>query len=121
MTRVTKPAVDIARISDQRMTLLGQNVRRAREERELTQEELGKAVGLTRQSIANIEAGEQNILATSVPAFCMVLQITSDELLMTFRPPKTKAGADWRARAEKAERKLRAIGAVLRSTQDKEK
>lgn len=42
---------------------LGRNVRRAREDAGLTQEQLSKNVHLTRASIANLERGRQRISA----------------------------------------------------------
>lgn len=42
---------------------LGARIAQARQAAELTQEELGRALDLTRSSVANIEAGRQAVLA----------------------------------------------------------
>jgi transcriptional regulator with XRE-family HTH domain len=40
-------------------TRVGANIQRAREQRGITQAELGAAIGLTRPSVTNVEAGNQ--------------------------------------------------------------
>jgi transcriptional regulator with XRE-family HTH domain len=47
----------------------------------LTQEELGKRVGLKRTSIVNFEAGRQRILLDDVEKFAKALGVTPKHLL----------------------------------------
>lgn len=107
---------DFAPKRDLRMVALGAAVRRLREDRELTQEKLGEAVGLGRASIANIEKGDQNILASDLPLFCRALDVSADELLGLVEPKKDAKRADWRARAKRAEDALRAVRRALVAT-----
>lgn len=54
----------------------GQTLRKARKTSGLSQEDLGKAVGLNRTSVSNIEKGRQKIL---LHTFCDVLRVLSVE------------------------------------------
>lgn len=51
-----------------------------RTELELTQEQLAKIIGLQRTSVANIEAGRQNLTIKTLLALCAALEITPSEL-----------------------------------------
>jgi transcriptional regulator with XRE-family HTH domain len=75
-------------------TTLGDRILRLREAHGLTQQQLGAAVGLTRSSIANTEAGRQNLpidtitrLAETLHTSISVLVGETDPLL----PPKVTA------------------------------
>ena len=94
-------------------------MRHWREERELSQAGLADAVGVTRQSIANIERGEQNIVATNIGAFCRALKVTADELLELKDTKINVQRADWKARAMRAEKTIRAAKAALTGGADK--
>jgi len=54
---------------------VGRNIRRAREDCGLTQEELAHVVSLTRTSITNIEAGRQKILLHVLSKIATALQV----------------------------------------------
>jgi transcriptional regulator with XRE-family HTH domain len=71
-------------------------IRQARRTRHLSQAELGKATGVTRQSIANLEAGRSNPGLSTVLAALAVLDLRLDVV----GPPEESAG---RAPAEPAE------------------
>lgn len=58
---------------DQFHTELGGLIKRLRLNRGLSQENLGKAVGLTRTSVVNIEAGRQGIYAHTMVELLDVL------------------------------------------------
>ena len=61
--------------------ILGVRIESIRIERAITQEGLGQMVGLTRSSIANIEAGRQRILAHQIVCFAKALRTTPLKLL----------------------------------------
>lgn len=59
----------------------GDAVRVARDRKGLTQDELAQAVGLTRTSITNIEAGRQRPLLTQAHTLAKVLGASLDSLM----------------------------------------
>ena len=61
--------------------LFGARVQQVREALGMTQDDLRKKVGLTRTSIANIEAGRQRILLHDVDRFAKAFSITPKNLL----------------------------------------
>ena len=61
--------------------LFGARVLQLREALGLTQDELRKKVGLTRPSIANIEAGKQRVLLHDVDRFAKAFGITPKNLM----------------------------------------
>lgn len=60
---------------------LGQNMRRARLARGLTQQELAGAIGTTRASVANLEAGRQRMSAYVLVLAAGTLGVTTAELI----------------------------------------
>lgn len=60
---------------------IGRRIRDRRLERGLTQEELGRRAGLTRQSIANLEAGTQRLMLHFVRDLAEALDLTPAKLL----------------------------------------
>lgn len=66
---------------------VGRRIRRERRDRHMTQEELAKAVGLTRTSITNIERGRQKLLLHTLADLGRALGISLSQLL-----PETAAG-----------------------------
>lgn len=60
---------------------IGKRIREARENKKLTQEELGKLVDLTRTSITNIERGKQKIAIDGLYKFANILSVTVFSLL----------------------------------------
>lgn len=71
-------------------TLVGRRVQRARQQADLTQEELGKRVGLTRTSITNLERGQQKIQVHTLYEIAVALNVRLDALL----PPFDTEGED---------------------------
>lgn len=61
--------------------LFGARIQQLRDALGLTQEELRKKVGLTRTSIANIEAGRQRVLLHDVDRFAKAFGITPKNLM----------------------------------------
>lgn len=61
-------------------TLKNLNLKAARAAKDLSQEQLAQAVGVTRQTIGMIEAGKYNPTLNLCIAICKVLDKTLDEL-----------------------------------------
>lgn len=61
--------------------LMGAKIEQLRNVLGWSQEDLAKKVGLTRGSIANIEAGKQRILLHDVERFCTAFQTSPRNLL----------------------------------------
>jgi DNA-binding XRE family transcriptional regulator len=59
----------------------GRVVKARREWRQMTQEELARRVGLTRSSIANIEAGRQDMPITGAAMLAFAFGVTLPQLL----------------------------------------
>jgi len=63
--------------------ILGKNVRRYRQLKGLTQGELAKKVGLTKDTISKIELGKQeNVGSKHLISICRELDISMEELFM---------------------------------------
>lgn len=60
---------------------VGRHIRAAREARGYTQAELGQAVGLSRASVANVEAGAQRTPFHVMIAIAQALQVDPEQLL----------------------------------------
>lgn len=69
--------------SDQQtaLTLLGANIRRARVRRGLTQEQLAEVAELNLRTVQKIEAGQLNILVTTLIRIANALTISFNRLL----------------------------------------
>jgi transcriptional regulator with XRE-family HTH domain len=63
------------------LATLGQRIRALRVELRLRQDELGTAVGLTRSSIANIEAGRQRVRVDTLGKIAEVFHVPLSALL----------------------------------------
>jgi transcriptional regulator with XRE-family HTH domain len=74
---------------------LGRRVRKAREERGLTQEALASLVSLTRTSVTNIEKGRQKILTHTLVDLAMALQTSCADLLPEQGVPDEKSIEQW--------------------------
>lgn len=68
---------------DDYRTRYGERFRAARLNAEMTQTELGDALGLSRSSVANIEAGRQGVYAEDVVRAAVVLGVDPGWLLGT--------------------------------------
>ncbi|TNE53866.1 MAG: XRE family transcriptional regulator [Bacteroidetes bacterium] len=62
------------------MAMFGQNVRRIRMDKGLTQEELAEGAGISQVQIARIEAGKINTSISTVVAIAKALGVKEDEL-----------------------------------------
>ena len=69
--------------------LLGRQLATVRRDRKITQDRLAAAVGLSRTSIANVEAGRQALAVHTLVSFASVLGKNPEELipLMEEMPP----------------------------------
>ena len=59
----------------------GEKIRNLREDADLNQSELGKAVGMTQRKISYIECGKYEPNIGDIIAFCNFFKISSDYLL----------------------------------------
>jgi transcriptional regulator with XRE-family HTH domain len=71
---------------DEVLKKFGRYLTALREERRLTVQELASAAGLTSQQLRRIEAGEVDILFTTVVMLSGGLDITPGELLQSLDP-----------------------------------
>jgi transcriptional regulator with XRE-family HTH domain len=60
---------------------IGRRIKARREECELSQDDLGKQSGISRQNVANIEAGRQRIQVHTLLAFASTLMCSPSKLL----------------------------------------
>ena len=60
---------------------LGKNIKRIREQKEMSQGDICRAVGLDRAQMSNIEAGKGNPTLATIERIAQALGVTSDELL----------------------------------------
>lgn len=67
-----------AELADEICERIGERVRAAREDAGLSQAELGRRVGLSRPSIANLEAGRQDITASRLVMIAVILDLDLD-------------------------------------------
>lgn len=68
-------------VEDILYAIIGQRIRISREKYNMTQEEMGERVGLTRSSIANIELGRQKIQLDTLYQVAITLNLEIFELL----------------------------------------
>lgn len=61
---------------------LGRRIHELRVNRRLSQEEVGKALQLTRATVANIESGKQRVLVHTLVAIAGILGVGIGELLL---------------------------------------
>ena len=60
---------------------LGKNIKRIREEKNMTQGDICRAVGLDRAQMSNIEAGKGNPTLATIEKIAQALRVLSNELL----------------------------------------
>lgn len=70
-------------------TSLPENLRRAREQRELTLSELARAVGTKRQNLWSWESGRTSPSLEMLPALAAALGVSVDDLLRPQPPTPT--------------------------------
>ena len=63
------------------MLTLGEKLRNLREDRDLNQTELGKALSMTQRKISYIECGKFEPSVGDIVAFCRFYQVSADYLL----------------------------------------
>jgi len=68
-------------MNDKIYRLFGDRVRELREKRNVTQEELGRRVALSRTSITNIEKGRQRVLLHQMVSIATALEAKPEELM----------------------------------------
>jgi transcriptional regulator with XRE-family HTH domain len=73
-------------MEDRLYRLFGSRVRALREEKNVTQEELGKRVDLSRTSITNIEKGRQRVLLHQMVEIAQALDAEPVSLIPTPEP-----------------------------------
>ena len=66
---------------EQQIKNFGENVRRERMARRITQEKLSEMIGLNIRNLQKIEAGETNVLMTTVVRLRKALGCSADKLL----------------------------------------
>jgi transcriptional regulator with XRE-family HTH domain len=72
----------------------GDLVRLRRQQRlKLSQEKLGRLVGLSRTSVTNIEKGRHHIVLHQLLAFARALKVRPEALLPSARPTSRRRGA----------------------------
>lgn len=93
-------------------TAIGENVKRAREARGMTQQGLATKIGFLRTSVANIERGFQRVPIDVLGEIASALGVTLGDLLPSSHwPSLTPGGADVRIRT--LETKLEDIRLML--------
>lgn len=71
------------KLQQKQLATLGANIRRERMRREITQERLAELVGLNTRTVQKVEAGQTNILVTTVIRFQQALKCGWNRLLPT--------------------------------------
>ena len=89
----------------------GVKVRARREAMEMTQLQLSARIGLTRGSVANIEAGRQSVLLHQLLAIAAALQLAPEQLLPTQAETPTM-----RETTDMPETVMHAIQSIKKST-----
>ncbi|MCK4454231.1 DUF4065 domain-containing protein [Candidatus Parcubacteria bacterium] len=64
---------------------LGQKIKKLRDERELSQEELAKFIGISRAALSEIERGNRSLNALELAKMAKVFKLSTDELLQNKR------------------------------------
>lgn len=64
-----------------RVSELHKNTKRIREQKDMSQGDICRAVGLDRAQMSNIEAGKGNPTLATIEKIAQALGVTSDELL----------------------------------------
>lgn len=63
------------------MSTIGENIRRNREKRGMTQKDLAEKVGITLGAISQIEAGKTGKKFDTLRDICISLNVSADEIL----------------------------------------
>ena len=81
------------KLQQKQLATLGANVRRERMRQEMTQERLAELVELNVMTIQKVEAGETNILVTTLIRFQKALKCAWDKLLPPDKTDEANLGA----------------------------
>jgi transcriptional regulator with XRE-family HTH domain len=73
-------------VKEQLYISFGQNIRDERKNQQLSQEDFGALCSMGRATIANIEAGKQSVTLDQVYKFCIVLNVSLENLLPPINP-----------------------------------
>jgi transcriptional regulator with XRE-family HTH domain len=76
---------------------LGDRIRQAREHAKMSQAELARRIGLSKNAMNAIEAGETDPRASRITAIAKTLQVSTDSLLLGRQGEGTKPTATSRA------------------------
>lgn len=68
----------------------GEKIRNLREDKDMNQTQLGKAVGMTQRKISYIECGKYEPSIEDIKAFCKFFGVSADYLLDIPQPKKQK-------------------------------
>ena len=79
---------------------INERIRQRRKEMKLTQEQIAKAVGVSRVSVSQWESGDTSPRGENLYALCRVLQCQPDWLLYGKDTPKPEANAEWAGEIE---------------------
>ncbi len=60
---------------------LGKNIRKIRKAKKMTQEDLGKVLGVSKTSIVNYESGQRKISLDFIVKLCKFYELSFDELI----------------------------------------
>lgn len=69
------------KVNEKTQQLIGKNLRNRREQKDLLQEDIAKAVGISNTYYAGIERGEENPTIAVIESICKVLKIKSSDIL----------------------------------------
>lgn len=92
---------------------LGKNIKKARQDLHLTQQQLADLLDLNRTSITNIEKGKQKILAYTLVEFAFQLKVTVNDLLPRILSKSEEAKIDNLLKNENSPGKREFLESVL--------
>ena len=73
---------------------LGENMKKRRQSLNMTQDELGKILGIKKNTISNWETGRSSPDVNMLAPICVALHISADELLDFPLDPNTMSGEE---------------------------
>jgi len=82
------------RENDARLVALGRALRRARRERDLSQEAVGQRAGMHPNHVGTIERGTKDLRATTLLRLIEALEMSPAELFAEYEGPADETGAE---------------------------
>jgi len=82
------------RENDARLVALGRALRRARRERDLSQEAVGQRAGMHPNHVGTIERGTKDLRATTLLRLIEALEMSPAELFADYEAPAHETGAE---------------------------